>query len=212
MKGKAIILDLDDTIFRTKSMDSKIFVPFFDDLLTRLKPTHDQLTISRILSDLWILPIHVIAERYNIPKETIVESAILLNNLRFELNISTYSDYDKVRSYSLPKFLVTTGITNLQKAKISALKIENDFIKTVINDTLVESKTKKEIFEELIQEFDLTPERTYVIGDNPDSEIADGNTLGMVTIQIVRENITKGNNAVHYIESFDELDKIIRND
>ena len=64
-------------------------------------------------------------------------------------------------------------------------------------------------FKDLIQEFNLTPGKTYVVGDNADSEIKAGNSLNMITIQILRENVTKGDNARHYIKSFSELDQII---
>ncbi|MBK7440464.1 MAG: HAD family hydrolase [Flavobacteriales bacterium] len=209
MTTKTIILDLDDTIFQTKSMDAKIFEPFFNHLILKLKTNFDQQIIERIVSDLWQRPFDIVIKKYNIPFTTIAESIDLLENLDLYLKISTFQDYTFIKNIQTKKLLVTTGLTALQKAKIKALKIENDFDKIIINDTLKETKTKQDIFYELKLEFKLNPETTYVIGDNPESEIKAGNALNFTTIQILRENVIRGNNARHYINSFDELGLII---
>jgi len=206
---KTIILDLDDTIFQTKSMDAKIFEPFFNHLTFKLKTTFDQQVIERIVNDLWQRPFDIVIKKYNIPFTTIAESIDLLENLDLNLKISTFQDYAFIKNIQTQKLLVTTGLTALQKAKIKALQIENDFDKIVINDTLKETKTNQDIFYDLKLEFNLNPETTYVIGDNPESEIKAGNDLNFITIQILRDNVIKGDNAKHYINSFEELDLII---
>ena len=66
-----------------------------------------------------------------------------------------------------------------------------------------------EICQSRINKYCLIPEKTYVIGDNPDSEIEIGNVLNMITIQILRDNVIKGNNARYYINSFNDLKMII---
>lgn len=209
MKTNTIILDLDDTIFQTKSMDAKIFEPFFKHLVLNLKPNFNQQDIERVTSDLWQRPFDVVIKKYNIPLSTVTESIDLLENLDLHLKISTFHDYTFIKNLKTQKLLVTTGITALQIAKIKALKIENDFDKIVINDTLKESKTKQDIFNDLKLELNLNPETTFVIGDNPESEIEAGNALNFITIQILRNNVIKGGNAKYYINSFAELDLII---
>lgn len=209
MKTNTIILDLDDTIFQTKSMDAKIFELFFKHLVLNLKPNFNQQDIERITSDLWQRPFDVVIKKYNIPLSTVTESIDLLENLDLHLKISTFHDYTFIKNLKTQKLLVTTGITALQIAKIKALKIENDFDKIVINDTLKESKTKQDIFNDLKLELNLNPETTFVIGDNPESEIEAGNALNFITIQILRNNVIKGGNAKYYINSFAELDLII---
>ncbi len=209
MECEAIILDLDDTIFKTKSMDAKIFDDYFQHLSLNLKSKFNQKTIENIIKDLWSNTWDSVISKYKIPIEIISNSNYVLDNLDLKINISTYSDYQFIKELSIPKFLVTTSLTSLQKAKIKALNIENDFVKIIINDTFIETKTKLEIFKELILEYNLVPEKTFVIGDNAKSEIKAGNDLNMVTIQILREGVTKGNNAKHYIYSFEELPAIL---
>lgn len=165
--------------------------------------------IENIVSDLWKDSWDVVIDRYKIPKEIFVKSVKVLESLPLQLEILTYSDYQFIKKYSIDKFLVTTGLTSLQKAKIKALNIENDFKEIIINDRLIETKTKLDIFRELIAKYNLVPEKTYVIGDNHDSEIQAGNYLNLQTIQILRENIVKGNKAKYYINSFEELKNII---
>ena len=206
---KTIILDLDDTIFLTKSMDAKMFDPFFNHLILSLKNNFDQKTIDNISSDLWQRPFDVVLKKYNIPVETIANSIELLENLELDLKISKYSDYSFIKNLNVRKFLVTTGLTTLQLAKIKALGIGNDFDKIIINDSLKELKTKRDIFYELKSEYNLIAENTYVIGDNSESEIKAGNELNFTTIQILRENVIKGNNSLYYINSFSELATIL---
>lgn len=205
----AIILDLDDTIFQTKSMDSKLFEPFFEFFTSNLKSIYDEQIIEAIQEDLWAHPWDYVINKYKIPMEIVINSITVLDNLPSDLAISTYEDYTFVKTLSVPKFLVTTGLTSLQKLKIKALNIENDFIKIVINDPFLQKKSKLEIFKELVNEFNLIPENIYVIGDNSDSEIKAGNELNMLTIQILKPGVIKGNHAQYHISDFNELAQIM---
>lgn len=209
MAGKTIILDLDYTIFQTDTIDKMFFQDFFEHLTTNLTPLYSGTVITSIIADLWKHPWDIVITRYEIPKEIFLNAVSVLNSLPLNLNIQPYPDYHFIKNYTGNKFLVTTSSTALQKAKIKALNIENDFTEIIINDTLIESKTKLDIFKYLVLKYNLVPEKTYVIGDNPNSEINAGNCLNMITVQILRDNVIKGNNAKYYIKSFDELPDIL---
>ena len=209
MTNSGLILDLDYTIFQTDKIEKRIFEPFFQNLVNDLDCLFNVEEINNIVTDLWKDSWDVVIENYKIPKELFIKSVKVLESLNLNLEISTYKDYKHLEKYSIDKFLVTTGLTSLQNAKIKALNIESDFKEIVINDRLIESETKLEIFKKLIKIHNLNPKNTYVIGDNPNSEIAAGKKLNLKTIQIVRENIEKGNNADYYIKSFEELKDII---
>ena len=209
MTKSALILDLDYTIFQTNTIDKKVLNPFFENLITNLNSLYATQIIESIVTDLWKDSWDVVIDRHQIPKEIFSKAVSFLENLSFELEISTYPDYKFIKELSIDKYLVTTGLTSLQKAKIKALNIENDFKAIIINDRLIESKTKLDIFRQLINEYNLVPEKIYVVGDNPYAEIQAGNNLNLITIQIVRGNIEKGNNAKYYINSFEELKNII---
>ena len=209
MRNSSLILDLDYTIFQTNKIEKRIFEPFFQNLANDLDYLFNVEEINNIMTDLWKDSWDVVIENHKIPKELFLKSVKVLESLNLNLEISTYKDYEHLKKYSIDKFLVTTGLTSLQKAKIKALNIESDFKEIVINDRLIDSETKLEIFKKLIKTHNLNPKKTYVIGDNSNSEIAAGKKLNLKTIQIVRENIEKGDNADFYIKSFEELNDII---
>ncbi len=210
MENSAIILDLDYTIFPTNTINRKVIAPFFKHLSINLQNLFAKEIIAHILNDLWRDSWDVVIEKYKIPKEIFLKSVKILESLELILEISTYTDYQIIRDFKIDKFLVTTGLTSLQNCKIKALKIQNDFKEIIINDSLIETRTKFDIFSELIAKYNLNPEKTFVIGDNPNSEIQAGNELKLKTIQILRENIVKGENAAYHIYSFSELKHIIK--
>lgn len=209
MKKNTLILDLDDTIFQTNTIDKKVVAPFFEHLIIVLRALYTAPIIENIVTDLWKDSWDVVRERYQIPNEIFLRAVQALERRPLKLEIATYTDYHFIKKYAADKFLVTTGLTSLQMAKIKALNIENDFKKIIINDRFIEPNTKLDIFRALIEEHQLVPENTYVIGDNPHSEIQAGNVLNFNTIQILREKTTKGSNANYYIHSFEELSRII---
>lgn len=209
MKKSTLLLDLDYTIFPTNTIDRKVIDPFFEHLLANISSLFSAATIEAIDRDLWRDSWDVVIDRYKIPKAIFINSVGVLETLPLQLEIATYPDYHFLKELSNDKFLVTTGMTFLQKAKIETLGIANDFKEIIINDRLKKTKTKVDIFQELIEKYNLVPENTYVIGDNPDSEIQAGNDLNLPTIQIVRDTMIKGSNAKYYIHSFEELKNII---
>lgn len=204
-----LILDLDYTIFQTNSIKRSVLKPFFDHLLSQLDNLYSPDIINDIVNELWKDSWDVVLERHQIPQHLFSQSVKVLEQETLILEIETYTDYQFIKNYPKDKFLVTTGLTSLQNAKIEALQIQNDFKKIIINDRLIETKTKVDIFQELLEAHNLKPERTFVIGDNPNSEIHAGNQLNLKTIQILREGISKGTNADFYIHSFEELEEIL---
>jgi putative hydrolase of the HAD superfamily len=48
-----------------------------------------------------------------------------------------------------------------------------------------------------------------VVGDNPDSEIAAGNQLGITTIQILRPGVPVSPAATHQVRSLTELSRFL---
>lgn len=88
--------------------------------------------------------------------------------------------------------------------------IGHDFDEIVINDPFEDSRSKKDIFMDLVKKYNLKQEQTFVIGDNPESEIEAGNSLNMITVRIVRNGeITQVKKANYHIKSFRDLEAII---
>jgi len=55
----------------------------------------------------------------------------------------------------------------------------------------------------------LAPREVLVVGDNPDSEIAAGNKMGMATIQTLRPGGLASPAATHHIRTLAELKRFL---
>ncbi|PBQ31036.1 hypothetical protein CNR22_04380 [Sphingobacteriaceae bacterium] len=209
MDETTLILDLDDTIFKTRSLDPKPFQAFFDRLQFNLRKETSQEKVDLVLEEIWQRPWDSVITRHGLPMEPLLDAISVLETLKLDLTIAPYPDYVFLKNLNCPKFLVTTSLTSLQEIKIKALNIEQDFEKIFINDTFKRKETKLSIFKDLSITYGLNPARTFVIGDNASSEIAAGNALNFKTVQILREGVEKGVNANYYIHSFEELEQIL---
>lgn len=100
-------------------------------------------------------------------------------------------------------------MTNLQKAKIEALGISSDF-KDIFVDDPFDSNRKQKIG--LFQEISKTkvPNQYWVIGDNPESELKSGKSLGMNTIQRITEEQKVSVYSYYSIRTFNELEGILK--
>jgi putative hydrolase of the HAD superfamily len=206
-----LILDLDDTIFETKSINPRIF----DSATLLIKSYYDQngstFKSEEIISDLWSFPIDVVFAKYKTKQSLISEFYRVISEIEFqELNIELFEDYKELRKIKKEKVLVTTGLKELQLAKIKALGIENDFSSIHIDDPRsVPRKHKIDIFREIHLGSKKAAHELWVIGDNPESEIKAGKSLGMRTIQRKSINKDLSEFADYKIDSFKELKGIL---
>lgn len=205
-----IILDLDDTIFETKTMDPGIF----DSAISVIKNhflKHSKTLAQQIVAELWQEPIDVVAQRHDVPEFVMEAFFAQLSKVDYKsLNIQTYDDYEIIKEFSQPKILVTTGVKELQNAKIDALGIREDFKSIHIDDPRSQPRnTKFKIFLEILNQSNLKPENIWVIGDNPDSEIQAGHKLGMKTIQRRSPSKSDSEIADFKIDSFRQLRDIL---
>jgi len=206
-----LILDLDDTIFETKSINSKVFDPLLQLVHDYAFAKYDQEKTEQIIQALWHRPFDVVAKRFNFEKEIIGSFYDTINTLSFDLDIFPYPDYPFLKALPFSKVLVTTGFQALQKAKIKALQIESDFQSIYIDDPSQPNRIyKKGIFTKILNQSNLTPSQIWVIGDNPDSELKAGMELGMSTIQVIKGLTPKSSIADFHIESFEKISSIIR--
>lgn len=203
-----LILDLDDTIFETKSMDMSLFDPARRVVEEFTLKQYGAEETQQIVNEIKESPFDTVADKYNIPEHIQSRFYLSIQSIAYNLNIKVYDDYRVLRQLTCVKYLVTTGITNLQKAKIDALRIAPDFQEIFIDDPFDKNrKFKKGIFQQIITGID--PKQVWVIGDNPNSELKAGKELGLNTVQRLHENIEKSAHADHVIQTFDELKNII---
>lgn len=207
-----IILDLDDTIFETMSMNPRLFDSAISLIENHYKQNYSYSKSKEIIAELWSFPIDVVFSKYNTKKTLVAEFYKKIGEIDYrELKIKTYKDYKAIKKIKKKKILVTTGLKELQLAKIKALNIENDFEEIFIDDPrLIPRRHKVDIFKQILLDAEVKPEKIWVIGDNPESEIKAGKKLGMNTIQRKSKSKESSDFADYKIESFEELEKIIK--
>jgi putative hydrolase of the HAD superfamily len=121
-----------------------------------------------------------------------------------------YGDLAALAELPAKLFLVTSGFRRLQDSKVRALGIAHLFTDIHI-DAIEESgpKGKLHAFQAILNAHQLSPPEVLVVGDNPDSEIAAGNQLGMTTIQVLRPGVPASPAATHQIHNLAELKRFL---
>lgn len=203
-----LILDLDGTIFETKSMDMSIFDPARKIIEEFSIRTLGGEISNEIIEELKSYPFDIVANKYQFPNQLRQQFYKVIQGIDYDLAIKPYADYSALKQLNLEMYLVTTGISKLQKAKIEALKIASDFNDVFIDDPFEpRRKHKLGLFQEISESKD--PSQFWVIGDNPDSELKAGKDLGMNTVQRINQNQDRSKLSDYSIISFNELEEIL---
>ena len=87
------------------------------------------------------------------------------------------------------------------------MDIENDFKKVYIIDPMVSSKTKKDVFIEIMNDYAYQPADVLVIGDDAESEIKAAQDLGIENVLYDKYNTLPTSTATYTISDFSELIK-----
>jgi putative hydrolase of the HAD superfamily len=84
-------------------------------------------------------------------------------------------------------FLVTSGAPATQKQKVSLLRIKDFFTHIFYVDTLKKQR-KSTAFLEIMDHTSISSEQVICVGDRIDREIAEGKQVGFVTVLLEREH------------------------
>jgi len=180
---KALILDLDNTIYPVSSISENLFA----DLFAKLDQYADTINaddadkINKIKDEMMRRPFQHIADEFSLNDELRNKMEGQLRNMTYDLPMQPFDDYNHVRSIPLDKFLVTTGYSKLQWSKVKMLGIEGDFKHIHIVDPDVSQQTKKDVFAEIMQTHNYASDDLLVIGDDPESEIKAAKALTIET-------------------------------
>ena len=207
----AIIYDLDQTILPANAVPDAIFDPVFEAIKKANKGKVTDARLKKAFSELKNVAIDVVAERYGFSKEMDAAARDAFSMLNYSFELQPYEDYEVIKKIPGIKVLVTSGIVKLQQAKIDALEIEGDFDEVIIDDIYAANRPgKKEIFSRIASTYQLNPGEVWIVGDNPDAEIAAGNELGMVTVLRTDSKETKVEGAPTFtIATFNDLRKLV---
>src|ERR1700744_394645 len=181
---RALILDLDNTIYPVSSISENLFAPLFEtlDQHADLINANDSERVNKIKDEMTRRPFQHIADEFNLDIGLKNRMVDILKNISYDLPMRPFEDYQHIRSIPLDKFLVTTGFSNLQWSKVKMLGIESDFKAIHIVDPEVNQQTKKDVFALIMSSYKYSPEDLLVIGDDPESEIKAAKALDIETV------------------------------
>lgn len=207
LKESILILDMDDTIYSTKSIPSEIMDPVFKKLRGSLRAYIDEATFLHIKRDLWHLPIDEVSAKYNLPDHILDNFYVDIEKIIIPIgSIKPYDDYQFIKSLPFRKYLVTTGLELYQREKIRALGIAEDFVDIYIDDPRSQPRIGKVgIFRQIISDAQVDPSTIWVLGDNPHAEISAGSNLGCHTVQRLSPRKERSLDADVHVKSFYEL-------
>ncbi len=204
---KVILYDLDHTLFDSKTLDRAIFQPAFDTLLESELSTENR--FNELKNDFFSISLNAFIEKYlnEQSKKRFIQSLRDIGSLP---KLETYSDGYVVPQIGTVNYLVTSGLKEFQNQKIDALGIRDWFKDIYIDDPILPKwKDKEEIMRLIIHKHHYDISEVLVVGDNPESEIKAGNTIGIDTVQILREGIKASETAKYRIKSLHELNKYV---
>lgn len=210
MKEFAIIYDLDQTILPAEAVPEETFQPIYEAVRSANNGHLPEKQLDAALKKVRTTAMDVIAEEYNFSAEMAEAARQAFVNSKYEFTLMPFDDFSVLKRIPGKRFLVTSGITVMQQAKIDALFEADYFNGIVIDDIYSENRRgKKQIFSEIAEAEGLIPDLVWIVGDNPTSEIASGNELGMKTVQIVRPGVEQSTEASYVVSSFYELNDLI---
>lgn len=202
---KAIIFDLDNTIYPVSSIGSKLFAP----LQQLIENSGEALDIAAIKHDIQRKPFQHVAQVHGLSPDLLNTANELLKELTYELPMQTFDGYESIKALPVRKFLVTAGYTNLQYSKLRQLGIEGDFEAIYIIDPMLNNATKKSKFNEIATENSLAPDDILVVGDDNNSEIQAARELGMQGVLYDTLGLFPQVDDVKKIGSLTELSRLV---
>lgn len=209
-QSTTLILDLDDTIFETKTITMDQVALIFEHFRSVTKNDYSPTELENIITDLWKVPFDVVSEKYQFTPEVNAKFSEAVEIQEYQFDIKTFEDFELIKNLDSPKILVTTGFKKLQLAKIEALGIESTFKEIYIDEVNSDNRIfKKGIFESILCN-GSHEEQFIVIGDNPDSELKAGKELGLKTVQIAQFGQKRSNYADFYISNYMEFVHLLK--
>jgi putative hydrolase of the HAD superfamily len=184
---RALIFDLDNTIYPVSSIADNLFKQLFA-LLDQHAESFDYENLLKAKDDLTRRHYHLVADKFNFGHELKEKGIDLLKEMTYDLPMSPFEEYHHFKAIPIEKFLVTTGFSKLQWSKVKMLGIEADFAEIHIVDPVKSQQTKKDVFADIMKRHNYTAEDLLVIGDDPESEIKAATELGIETFLFDPEN------------------------
>jgi putative hydrolase of the HAD superfamily len=205
---RAFFLDLDNTIYPVTSIGHNVFKPLYE-LLDKHTNEIGEDNLTEIKQKLMKKAYQIIADEYKFSDELKEKGTEILRHTTYDYPMQAFPDYALLKHFVVDKFLVTMGFTKMQQSKVRMLDLDSDYKEIIVNDPDASDKTKKDIFQELLNKYGYQAHEVLVIGDDPESEIKAGNDLGIPTVLYDKQDEYPDEHATHRIKDYQELKAIV---
>ncbi len=208
---KAVIFDLDNTLADAKLVGKGAFKPAFDAIRQANAAHLSEAQLQNAFDACWHTAFYTVASEHGFSPAMTEAGAKAFRRLTVpkDSGYQGYDDMPHVPLLPLDRYLVTSGFREFQNSKVDTLGIRDHFKGVEIDDPedhLPEpGPGKTPLFERIRDEANLESKDVLVVGDNPSSEIAVGNQLGMTTVQVLRPRVEPTSDADYRINSLPEL-------
>jgi FMN phosphatase YigB (HAD superfamily) len=207
---KALIFDLDSCLAPADEVGESLYTAAFQAIRSANDGRVSEEKLHAAFDDCWRFPFDSVAEKYGFSPAMRSAGFEALRQVEVRQPMRGYGDLASLAEIRAKCFLVTSGFRRLQESKIKALGIAHLF--TAIHIDAIDEphpQGKLRAFEAILQAHQLTPSEVLVVGDNPDSEIAVGNRLGMTSIQTLRPGVPASPAVSHHIRTLAELERFL---
>jgi putative hydrolase of the HAD superfamily len=203
---KALIFDLDSCLCAANEVGDHLFAPAFEAIRGANNGTVSEESLKAAFADCWRFPFDFVAAKYRFTPAMGAAGFAAFSHTEVREPMHGYGDLAVLGLLPAKLYLVTSGFRRLQESKVRALGI-GDLFTAIHIDAIDEPgpKGKDRAFEGILQAGGFTMEEVLVVGDNPDSEIAAGNRLGITTIQVLRPGVPPSPAAKHQIQTLHDL-------
>ena len=207
---RAAIFDLDNCLSAADEVGTELFEPAFIAIHAVAGGSHSDTALAVAFADMWRHALDRVAVEHHFTPEMREAAWRQLSELQVTSPMRGYDDLHLLAQVPAVRFLVTSGFQLLQESKIRALGIADDF-KAIYVDAIdvPDRKGKRGIFQEIMATYHLDSSEVWVVGDNPDSELAAARSLGLRSVQVLRPGVPPSDRASHHVSGLRELIELI---
>lgn len=206
----AVFFDLDYCLCAGSEADAELFAPVFAAIRGANAGTLPAQVLQAALRACLYLPFDTVAQRYRFSAAMYRAGIDGFSGLEVTRPLRGYPDLDVLPALPRPRFLVTSGFPRLQRSKVDALGIRGCFDDMLVDRVGMRPRRgKRAVFADIVRRHGLHAPDVWVVGDDAESEIAAGNALGMVTVQIVRPGVVPCTTARHVVPDLRALQALL---
>lgn len=203
---RLVIFDLDNCLADAREAGEELFEEGFQAIREAGHGRLGEEALEAAFADCWRHPLDWVAERHGFSRKMLKAGWEAFSRMEVLHPMHGYGDLTELLRLPQRRVLVTSGFRRLQESKIRALNLGQYLHETYV-DAIDEPARlgKKGWFQRILASHGLAPAEALVVGDNADSEIAAGNSLGIPTVQTLRPHVPRSDTARYHISSLAEL-------